>query len=264
MGKLWITYAWSDNQQDDVDFIAQELQKAGVEVKLDRWNIGAGGRLWPQIENFICSDHESDAWLFVATQASLVSESCREEYAYALDRALKTRGSTFPIIAVLPSTIDQDLIPAGIRTRLYVSLRDPDWKERIVSAIQNRNPDIQRPQIEPYHLIVHPPLTDAPKNFAVIEVRPRAGSWSPFVAAVPLLEKEQVGLRLMHGAAGRIPMSISLFGNVEGTCDEWTFCSAQNEATPTMSYYLLCMERPSKLLFGVYEGTQYVVENPAG
>ena len=43
MAMLWLTYAWADNKDNDVDFIAQELVQAGVSVKLDRWNITG----WP-------------------------------------------------------------------------------------------------------------------------------------------------------------------------------------------------------------------------
>jgi hypothetical protein len=53
MASIWMTYAWNDNRDKDVDFLAQELQGTGLTVKLDRWNIGAGKRLWEQISNFI-------------------------------------------------------------------------------------------------------------------------------------------------------------------------------------------------------------------
>ena len=42
--------------------------------------------------------------------------------------------------------------------------------------------------------------------------------------------------------------------------EEWAFSFAQNEATPTMCYYIHCVQLPSKLLFGVDGGAQYVVE----
>ena len=112
----------------DVDFVAQELVRTGLTVKLDRWNIEAGKRLWQQIENFISNSEESDAWILYATQNSLGSEACKEEYSYALDRALHQRGTTFPIIGLFPSSVDDSLIPAGLRTRLCVSITDPDWK----------------------------------------------------------------------------------------------------------------------------------------
>ena len=53
MANLWITYAWADNEHSDVDYIAQELRNTGINVKLDRWNLGAGKPLWEQIEHFI-------------------------------------------------------------------------------------------------------------------------------------------------------------------------------------------------------------------
>ena len=134
MATTWLTYAWEDNKEGDVDFVAQELEQAGVSVKLDRWNLKAGKRLWEQIEHFIQDPQESDAWVLYATANSLGSEACKEEFAYALDRALRSRGQDFPVVGLFPGTVDEDLIPAGIRTRLYVSLTDPDWKERIKAA----------------------------------------------------------------------------------------------------------------------------------
>jgi len=260
MATVWMTYAWADNQSGDVDFIAQELETADLRVKLDRWSIKAGVRLWDQIAEFIQSPAQCDAWLLIATQASLGSEPCREEYAYALDRALNSRGTTFPVVALFPATVQQNLIPAGIRTRLYVSLRDPDWKERIVAAAEHRDLNVQRPRIEPYHFVVH--RQAAPSTGFVIEVRPRAGSWSPFVAAIPVAEKDRVRPNIMHGPPGRVPFGGSLSLYREGANGDWAFCFAQNEATPTMSYYIFCSELPSKLLFGVDGGVQYLIERP--
>src|SRR5579883_2376633 len=116
MANIWITYAWADNASGDVDFYAQELVRAGLKVKLDRWNISAGRRLWEQIEKFIGDEAESDAWLIIATDNSLASEPCKEEFAYALDRALGKRGNAFPVIALFPGPANPDLIPAAIRT----------------------------------------------------------------------------------------------------------------------------------------------------
>src|SRR6266851_8521471 len=124
MASLWLTYAWIDNADRDVDFVAQQLADAGIEVKIDRWNLEAGRRLWDQIDSFIRDPARSDAWAMYATENSLRSEKCQEEYAYALDRALDTRGGTFPIIGIFPGSVASDLIPAGIKTRLYVSTAD--------------------------------------------------------------------------------------------------------------------------------------------
>lgn len=255
---VWITYAWDDNKDGDVDFTAQELVRAGLDVKLDRWNLGAGKRLWEQIEKFIGEPSQSNAWLLYATQASLGSEKCKEEFAYALGRALETRGSEFPIIALFPATVDSDLIPAGIKTRLFVSITDPDWKERIVAAVEERTPSITKVNVEPYDLNIH-----KSGEGHVIEVRPRAGTWSPFIAAIPMNEKEAVSPSLSHGPAKNIPSACMLMNCGDGISSDgrlWLMY-AGNQATPTQSYFIFCKRLPSILIFGINGGQpQYQVK----
>src|SRR5919112_154235 len=150
MTTIWLTYAWADNETGDVDYAAQELAQVGLDVKLDRWNLQAGERLWPQIEAFIQDPARSDAWALYATQNSLGSEACKEAFAYALDRALHTRDKEFPVIGLFSGPVECSLIPAGIRIRLYVSLTDPDWRERIKAGAERREPSISRPTAGPY------------------------------------------------------------------------------------------------------------------
>jgi len=258
MGSIWITYAWDDNKDNDVDFTAQELMKAGLDIKLDRWNLSAGKRLWEQIEKFIQDPSLSDGWLLYATQSSLGNEKCKEEFAYALDRALNKRGGDFPIIALFPASVDNELIPAGIKTRLFVSLTDPDWKERIKAAIERRSPAIIKPQVEPYALTIH-----RSGERYVIEVRPRGGTWAPFIFGIPIDEKGEVSPSLLHGAAKRIPDGGILMNCGEGVSDDGKFWTlfAGNEATPTQSYFIFCKKLPSLLVFGVKNGSpQYQVK----
>ncbi len=251
MATVWITYAWADNQHNDVDFVAQELGRAGLTVKLDRWNLGAGRRLWEQIEGFICKSDQSDAWLLVATNNSLASEPCKEEFAYALDRALKSRGDAFPVIAVFLTHTDPSLIPAGIRTRLHVSITDPDWKERIVAAAERRIHAASRPDVQPFHFHVH--RMEGRSKPIAIEVRPRAGVWAPFIACVPLAEKDRVQPFIMIGPR-EVPTDSGMLTNCgEGPSPDnslWLM-HAGNQSTPTESYYVWCQELPSKLVFGV-------------
>ncbi len=244
---IWLTYAWADNSQSDVDFVAQELQRSGLVVKLDRWNIVAGRRLWDQLAEFIANPSQSDAWLLYATPNSLGSEACKEEFAYALDRALNCRGQAYPVIGLFPSSINQSLIPPGIRTRLYVSLSDPQWKERIVLAAEGRSLESTQGNIPPYFALVH---TNHSGGFS-IEVRPRAGSWVPFIFAIPENERSAVQPSIMHGPANRVTTDGMLIRPGEGSNAGWFVLSAGNEATPTMSYYLHCKKLPSKFVFGV-------------
>ena len=140
------------------------------------------------IRQFHCNPKECDAWIIYATGKSLGSGPCKEEFAYALDRALASRGQSFPVIALFPASVDSSLIPAGIRNRLHVSLRDVDWKERVVAATEGRQHVPTRATVEPFHFNVH---RLAFGGFA-IEVRPRAGSWVPAVLAAPLQEVQRV------------------------------------------------------------------------
>lgn len=251
MATVWITYAWADNQHNDIDYVAQELGRAGLTVKLDRWNLGAGKRLWEQIETFICKSDQSDAWLLIATNNSLASEPCKEEFAYALDRALNTRGDAFPVIALFLTHTDPSLIPAAIRTRLHVSITDPDWKERIVAAVERRAHATSKLELEPYHVHVHH-LQGQSKPIA-IEVRPRAGVWAPFLAGIPISEKEKVQPTIMIGPR-EVPTNSGMLTNCgSGPSPDGSMwlMFAGNQSTPTESYYIWCMELPSKLLFGV-------------
>jgi hypothetical protein len=258
MKTLWITYSWEDNKNGDIEFIAQELEKTGIRVKLDRWNIQAGKRLWEQIEKFISNPKESDALAIIATQNSLGSESCKEEVAYALDRALSARGQIFPIFGIFPSTIDKELIPSVIKTRLYVSLKNEDWIERIKSSLENRIPNIHKSTLEPFTIEIRK-TTDS-RN--VIELRPRAGTWAPFICAVPLNEKEKLKPSILAGPKGNVPMGGVLFMTGEGESDDkkWWFMFAGNEASPTISYFLFCNDIPSQILFGIYGGkSQFLI-----
>lgn len=262
MAIAWITYAWSDNRSGDIDFISQELINSGLSIKLDRWNIKAGNRLWEQIAQFIQSPNECDAWIFYITQNSLGSEPCKEEFAYALDRALQGRGINFPVIGLFPGSIDNNLIPAAIKTRLYVSLTDPDWKERIIASAEGRDLSVNRPAVEPYEITVHNSLPDSNRKFA-IEVRPRAGAWTPFFAAIQNKEQSIVNPSILRGPAGQIPRGgvLHMTGNCVSEDGNWWMLFARDEATPTQSYYILCDILPCELVFGVHNGQpQYLVK----
>jgi len=258
MSTIRITYAWLDNTQCDVDFVAQELVRVGVQVKLGHWNIRAGRSLWEQIERFIQEETGADAWLIYATQNSLGSKACKDEFSYALDSAFDRRGNNFPVIALFPGPVDKSLIPAGNRTCLYASLADLEWKERVKAAA---GPSLERPQLEPFTIQIHRDISAGSHRLA-IEVRPREGTWSPFFGAVPLSEKDRVQPHIMHGPRGQV-----LQGGAPSNTDEapssndaWWVMIAQNGATPAQSYYIHCNELPSRLAFGVNGGKpQFIV-----
>lgn len=254
MKKVWITYSWLDNEDKDVEFIAQQIVDQGFEVRMDRWEISAGRRLWEQIDGFISKPEESDAWIFYATQNSLGSEPCKEEFAYALQRTLSSRSENFPLIGLFPSAVEKNLIPAGLSTRLYVSLEDPDWLERITASINGQKPNIHREHLEPFAYKVHETRNDQ-FNY-VFEVRPRAGSWAQSFVAIPSHEVERtrwiMPVTAKVAGSGRVPM-FNNFSNLYCTTSkdgEWSVCIADEDATPSKSIYLYLNELPASIAFG--------------
>ena len=251
MPSLWITYTWADNQEQDVDFLAQELGGADLTIKLDRWNLTAGRRLWDQIADFITNPAHSDGWAIYATQSSLGSEACREELAYALDRALGSRNDAYPVIALFPGPVDTTLLPASLRVRLCVSTTDPGWKERIVAAVERRPMTIGSDPLQPF---VAQAIRPAPPPYKhVLEFRPRAGGWNPFIFGVPVQEKELAGGTIRTGPPRRMPALDGLHisgGEGPSNNGEWWCWFGYQAATPTQSYYAFLREMPSKLMFG--------------
>jgi hypothetical protein len=142
MAKLWLTYAWKDNQDQDVDHVIGEPKKVGLEVVFDRVHLIPGQKIWPQIDQAI-SDSSTDGWAILATVNSFSSKACLEELVYALDRALRARGGDFPLIGIFPAPIDRSIIPSAIATRLYVTLQQPDWARLVADGVLGKRPAIQ-------------------------------------------------------------------------------------------------------------------------
>jgi TIR domain len=261
MANVWLTYSWADNKDNEVDFIAQELTGAGLVVRLDRWDLEAGKRLWEQIGDFISDPNRTDAWIIYATGNSLASERCREELYYAVNRALATRGDPFPIAALFASATEIDLLPAALKIRLNVSLEDPEWIERIVAMAEGRQPFVVRPEIGPYSITFH---RSSSRHF--VEIRPRAGVVSRFFAAVPAGEKDAIDPSIVPGPSGLIPSAScvesprTFYSETEdGT---WWVMTARNQATPSKNYFLQCRELPSRIMFGELGGHCYVWPRP--
>ena len=268
---LWITYAWKDNANGDVDYVAQELKTAGISTKLDRWNLTAGERLWEQIEMHISNPNESDGWLLIATENSLGSEPCREEYAYALSRALDTRTGGFPVIALFSGEVDNALIPAGIKTRLYLSITDPDWKERVKAALEGRSPLIMVPELEPFVVKIYefPPDDDGYRY--LVTIRPRTGIWSPFFCALPEEEHDSVAPKVSVGSVRYPPKSMPqarvMFdvrrGTLEHRGQRYWYYESGSDVSPTKGIFLACRVLPSKIHFGDNgQPTSFVWERP--
>ena len=177
--RLWLTYAWKDNEDGNVDYIVSRMENEGIDVLIDKTNLVAGRRLWDQIDSYISNPKHTDAWAIYVTRNALDSEPCQEELSYALDRALRTRGSSFPIIGLFQSAIPRELIPSSIATRLYLFLSDPDWAQKISSSLSGTP---LRKNIDPSPISINKITIE---NKSHIIFNPRINSWPSAGVFIP-------------------------------------------------------------------------------
>jgi hypothetical protein len=248
--KLWLTYCWKDNEDLDVDYIVQELGKAGLAVKLDRRQLQTGRRLWEQIDAGITKPENSDAWAIVVSKHSLDSQPCREEIAYALDRALDARGNTYPLMGIFVEHIDRDLIPSAIRTRLYVTLESDEWVERIRSGTHGELPNIAPRTILPHSITLH---RDAGGHALVVEARPRSGHWNPCAVRVPASERHLIDGVIVRPSKKVPTLGARKFREGQDPKDSqwWLYDGGEaSTASPSMSMYAFFNGAPTRLLVG--------------
>lgn len=240
--RLWLTYAWKDNQDEQVDFLIFKLREAGLDVMFDRRQIIPGQRLWPQIEGYI-SDSIIDAWAIYVTENSLSSGPCIEELQYALQQALNNRGIGFPLIPIVSGSVDFALLPKALSTRLCVSLSEVDCFERVVSGVRRETPPEPKLGSREFGYKSH-----YENDTIVVEVRPRVGQWSPAYAGVLSTEPDCLS-HIAPGSPGFIsqvsqcwPIEIGMAGFfVKGI---WDTISVGN----TLQIQLTSV--PTKLIFG--------------
>lgn len=248
--KLWLTYAWKDNEDKDIDFIVQELDQAGLEVRFDRRNLIPGQRLWVQIGGAITDPAECDAWGIVLTGNSIASEACVEELSYALERALSAKGESFPVFALLHG-IPAESLPPALKIRLNIPLGNNDWVAQTIAAVEGRSTGLPITGLDQWVIKEHP-NADA----YVLEIRPRFERISPFAVAVDLDEKQSGNVtHCSPGPADKIPSGhvATHWINSETTLTDgiaaWVW-GADNEANSTSSYYLFYKRRPKRVWFG--------------
>lgn len=177
--KLWLTYAWTDNEDGNVDHLVARLRSAGIDVLLDKEQLQAGKRLWSQIDGLVTDPEKTDAWAIYITRNALESEACQEELAYALDRTLRSRGGNFPLIGIFKENLPREIIPSAIATRLYVQLTDANWDSVIASSLLGK-PRIKSTDPGPtrHRLVKFGP------HFYIL-ASPRLGSWPTGFFAAP-------------------------------------------------------------------------------
>ncbi len=256
MPKLWLTYAWKDNEEHDVDFVANRIQEQGINVRIDRTQLLSGRRLWEQIGANI-SAPELDGWAIYVTEESLRSEPCQEELAYALDRALRTKGTHFPLIGIFPTPVERELIPSSIAVRLWVHLKDNEWSQRVAEGLIGLNTQKIK-EVEAVEIIKHYVDTST-----IFEIRPREGNWYPADVVVPEQEfhKFKFAWRGPRGASSISPAMFE-YSETEGILADsrWKGWRVQNQIDSTCALYASFKSEPSKIAVGPSNGTHYIIE----
>ena len=251
MKKLWLTYAWKDNEDKDIDFIVKELDKTDIELKFDRRNLIPGQRLWQQIAGYITDPNECEAWGIVLTKDSIKSERCIEELSYALERALSTKGEVFPIFALLHGISPNELPPA-LKIRLCIVLENNNWVKQVVAAVNKKSPGFT-PQKNLSDFVLREHKTD---NGYCLEIRPRFDRISLFAIAVDYNEKVSGNVtKGDFGPSGIIPNGHVAYNWVdsENTLADGTrgwVWGASNEINSTNSMFLFYKKRPKRIWFG--------------
>jgi hypothetical protein len=249
---LWITHAWVDNDEGDFDFLIQELHKAGVPANYDKVALVPGRKLWTQIAARISTDSLS-GWAYLITPNSLSSAPCQEELSYALQRALETRGSEFPLIGLLNGVSIRD-VPLPLRVRLCVNLANPDWIEEIRAAVAGTPPRRAGPPQEPFVIKYHRDYLSQTGKIA-IEIRPRFGEIRYWRWAFPSTGPQPVawGTGPANGGGVGAILQESLEGeyhNIAGT--PMKFIGAGNPISSSSSAYAVFDQKlPERFFFGV-------------
>jgi hypothetical protein len=248
---LWITYAWVDDASGDFSYVVQRLEQTGVHAKYDRRMLVAGQRLWEQIAAQISSP-STDGWAMLLTQDSICNQRCLEEHAYALDRALHTRGADFPLIGLLHSVRPEELpdLLMPLRVRLCISLSDPQWPQQVAAGLRGEPLGHEpRPQ-SAFVWAVHRRPQEGPTAIAV-EVRPRFGEVLYWRFAVPI---DSTIVSFGRGPVGAVSWGGSARDVVEGTLDLSSeaakFVGQGDALSPSASAYVCLLKPPKFVAFG--------------
>lgn len=249
---IWITYAWSDNDEGDFDYLVQKLEQSGIPAIYDKITLVPGRKLWEQIAEKISKEPIS-AWAYLVTPNSLGSSACQEELAYALQRALETKGDEFPLIGLLHNVSLRD-VPMALRIRLCVNLSNPDWIEEIRGGVEGEPPRRTVSDQSPYIVKIHADYQNQDNTYA-IEVRPRFGVLSYWRLAFPSDGPQPIrwGLGPANGGGiGTIKFSVLTgeYDDIGGV--PMKFVGAENPLSSSTSAYAVFKDGyPKKLFFGI-------------
>lgn len=253
--KLWITYAWKDNEGGNFDFLVQKLEKAGINTNFDKVALVPGQRLWEQIAERI-EDSNLDGWAILLTKDSIENEACKEELAYALYRTLNSKGEKFPLIGLIHQ-VPVDNVPASLRVRLMIDLRNPDWPQQVQAGLKKVPPKKTEKMTTKYIWEAFPDIRGS--GTLAIYIRPRFEEihyWRIICSenancidwGMGPPPKEAVSKVLIMSISGQVALQ-----GKPGTPDEMIiYVGAENALTPSYGCYIIFGDPlPDFVAFGI-------------
>lgn len=247
---IWITYAWADNDEGDFDYLVKQLEEGGLRATYDKIALVPGQRLWEQIGSQITSG-DLGGWAYLLTPESVNSQACREELAYALDRALRAREG-FPLIGLLHG-VPIDEVPPALRVRLCVDLASPNWLEEVRAGLEMRAPQHPRSETGDLRVALHTPYLGESRLYAV-EFRPRFGELRYWRIAYPSDGPDAAYRGTGPAGGGGVGGTMSEFveGNVELEGRQMSFFGSGNPISPgTAAYVVFSGGTPDFLAFNI-------------
>lgn len=242
MGTVWITFATVDNVDGDVDYLAQEIGRAGLRTRQHPLFPDEDDKIDRLMPAFLGREDQSDAWILYASETTLANGR-RDRIAAALKNAFEKRG-VFPAIGILRDNVSSNGVP------LTATLRadDAEWRLHAGDALGSPLPPPSHEGLPPYLAKLHP----APPPYKhMFEFRPKMGRWDSFLFAILPEEKASVA------------PAIRPFETEEGFSDdaEWYFRIGRTPATPSTSYFVMLKEMPSRMAFGQEGSDEAVILN---
>ncbi|MEW6142602.1 MAG: TIR domain-containing protein [Chloroflexota bacterium] len=249
---LWITYAWQDSIEGDFDYLVQQLYQARIPALYDKVALVPGRRLWDQIAQKISGEPLS-GWAYLITPKSLSREACKEELAYALQRALEVKGGEFPLIGLLHQVSIRD-VPLPLRVRLCINLANPDWIEEVRAATLGRPPHRTTQSQSSIVIKLHRTYLGSPDNVAV-EFRPRFGELTYWRISYPANGPQPIRWGSGPANGGGISSEKRDYLDLRKVVlegEEMNLVGCGNMLSPSTSAYVVfkgCL--PQKLFFGL-------------
>jgi hypothetical protein len=249
---LWITYAWSDNVEGDFDYLVQELSRAGLAAQYDKISLVPGRKLWAQIADRISSAPLS-GWAYLITQNSLASAACKEELAYALQRALEAKGEEFPLIGLLHGVSIRD-VPMPLRVRICVNLANPDWIEEIRAALTGKPPQRAASERSEFVWTLRDAYLGKP-GITALELRPRFGERRYWRLAFPSDGPQPISWGVGPSNGGGIGSDKSSivegeWGDIGGAPMKFVGCGDAISASAS-AYAVFAGKLPKRFFFGI-------------